>query len=82
MNCSRLNTFLTTQAITTIVPTTQAAKTMAPNPCLNLGRPSPDKSLRLYTNAECNTLNGKFHANGECTKKEGGSFSLNCRTLN
>jgi hypothetical protein len=27
-------------------------------------------------------LNGNFHANGECTKKTGGSFSWSCRDLN
>jgi hypothetical protein len=52
------------------------------NACSNLGVPSPDYSIRLYTQDECNTLGGNFYANGECIKKGGGSWSWDCRTLN
>ena len=39
--------------------------------------------IRLYTRIECeNTLQGKYSANGECTKKQGGSWSWDCRYLN
>ena len=38
--------------------------------------------LRLYTRFECeNTLQGTYHANGECTKKQGGSWSWDCRNI-
>ena len=46
------------------------------------GRPSSDNSLRLYTKDECDSLNGKWYSNGECIKKEGGSYSAECRVLN
>ena len=51
-------------------------------PCLGAGKPSSDRQIRIYTKAECDTLNGNWHANGECTLKTGGSFSWNCRYLN
>jgi hypothetical protein len=51
--------------------------------CMNLGRPSPDNSIRLYTKSECDTLGGDFRTNGECLKpNNSGSFSLECRALN
>ena len=52
------------------------------NPCGTLGRPSSDGGIRLYTQAECDALQGNFSANGECTKRTGGSWSWDCRTLN
>ena len=54
----------------------------APAACGNFGRASSDGNIRLYTRAECDSLNGNFSANGECTKKTGGSFSWDCRELN
>ena len=53
-----------------------------PAACKDLGQPSSDKRIRVYTQAECNSLGGSFYSNGECTKKEGGSFSWDCRVLN
>jgi hypothetical protein len=53
-----------------------------PPACKGLGRPSPDGSIRVYTQNECDSLDGNFHGNGECTKKEGGSHSWDCRELN
>lgn len=50
--------------------------------CGFAGYPSADKQLRLYTATECNTLGGNWHANGECIKKMGGSYSWDCRGLN
>ena len=47
-----------------------------------LGRPSSDGGIRLYTQQECNSLNGNWHQNGECTKKSGGSYSDQCKVLN
>lgn len=54
----------------------------APPYCKKYGRPNGDASLRIYSQDECNSLNGNFHGNGECTKKEGGSYSWDCRELN
>ena len=51
-------------------------------PCLGLGSPSPDRRIRSYTKPDCDTLNGNFAGNGECLRKEGGSFSWECRFLN
>jgi hypothetical protein len=51
-------------------------------PCLGLGSPSPDRRIRSYTKQDCDTLNGNFAGNGECLRKEGGSFSWECRFLN
>jgi hypothetical protein len=51
--------------------------------CGNLGKRSADGNIRIYTRDECEgTLNGIWHANGECTKGEGGSYSYDCRYLN
>jgi hypothetical protein len=54
----------------------------APAECGSYGRPSSDGNIRLYTQAECNSLNGNWYANGECIKKTGGSFSAMCGPLN
>lgn len=40
---------------------------------------STDK-IKLYSREECAAINGIWHANGECTKKEGGSYSWDNRT--
>jgi hypothetical protein len=45
----------------------------------NLGRPSADGKITLYTKEECSLLNGNWHSNGECLKKEGGSYSWDNR---
>jgi len=50
--------------------------------CGTAGRPSADMSLRLYTKAECDTLGGNFDSNGQCRRADGGSFSIDCATLN
>ena len=46
------------------------------------GRPSDDGILRVYTRDECEGLSGSWHANGECSRPEGGSFSYDCREIN
>jgi len=52
-------------------------------PCYDYGKPSVDNNIRLYTQEECTkNLNGNFYSNGECIKKEGGSYSWDCRYLN
>jgi hypothetical protein len=51
-------------------------------PCLGLGVPSPDRSTRLYTKAECDTLGGNHFPSGQCLMKTGGSYSWDCRYLN
>ena len=38
--------------------------------------------LRFYSNSECQLLGGNWNANGECLKKEGGSFTWDCRFAN
>ena len=54
-----------------------------PSFCYRFGYPSPDNTLRFYTENECvNILNGNWVPGGECTRKEGGSFSYECRQLN
>jgi len=35
--------------------------------------------LRLYSREECESIDGIWHANGECTKKTGGSYSWDNR---
>ena len=47
-----------------------------------MGEPSDDDNIRIYTRPECDKMQGNWHANGECTKKEGGSWSWDCRDLN
>jgi hypothetical protein len=53
-----------------------------PKFCGLYGKPSSDGNIRLYTQNECNNLSGNWHANGECIKRTGGSFSWECRELN
>ena len=50
--------------------------------CKNLGYPSPDNRIRLYTNSECNQLEGNWYQNGECLRRGGGSYSAACSRLN
>lgn len=51
-----------------------------PDYCGDLGKLSADGNIRIYTREECEQkLNGIFHASGECTKKDGGSYSWDCR---
>ena len=50
--------------------------------CQGLGSPNDDGSVRIYTQAECNQLNGNWYPGGECLKAEGGSWSWDCRALN
>jgi len=38
------------------------------------------EQIKLYTKDECSAIDGIWHANGECTKKEGGSHSWDNRT--
>lgn len=40
------------------------------------------EQIKLYTKDECDKLGGIWHANGECTKYEGGSFSWDNRNMN
>jgi hypothetical protein len=53
------------------------------DPCGTLGRPEVrgGATIRVYTKAECDTLGGNYSANGECTKKTGGSFTWDCRNV-
>jgi hypothetical protein len=63
-------------------PQLPPASPLIPPECGMAGRPSPDGNIRLYTQDECNHLNGNWSANGECTRKTGGSFSAMCGVLN
>ena len=47
--------------------------------CSNLGMQQGD--LRIYTSEECDAMGGIYSQNGECTKKNGGSFSYDCGRL-
>ena len=49
-------------------------------PCYCFG--FTDGGIRKYTRAECDRLGGIWHANGECTKPQGGSYSWDCRNVN
>jgi len=53
------------------------------NPCGMLGmrRNVGGTVMRFYTRAECDKLNGNWSANGECTKKTGGSWTWDCRNI-
>ena len=53
-----------------------------PDICKGLGRPNSDNSLRIYSQDECNQLNGSFSGNGECGKPGDASYSWQCRELN
>ena len=46
------------------------------------GRPDADGRIRLYTETECQSKNGIWHSNGECTYPSGGSISWDCREVN
>jgi hypothetical protein len=50
--------------------------------CGNLGSPSADNSIRIYTKSERDQLGGNHYPSGECLKSEGGSYSWDCRDLN
>lgn len=50
--------------------------------CDRSGYPSSDNNIRLFTEAECTQKGGIWHANGECTKSAGGSYSWDCRDVN
>ena len=51
--------------------------------CCTLGKPSSDRSIRIYSRDECEgVLKGIWSANGECTKYGGGSWSAICKYLN
>jgi len=53
------------------------------NVCRNYGTPSADGNIRIYTQNECEgRLNGVWSQNGECSKREGGTYSWDCRHLN
>ena len=47
-----------------------------------LGTPSPDNLIRLYTNNECDQMNGNWYQNGECLIRGGGSYSAACAINN
>jgi len=77
-NCSK--TIVPPPSANGIVPVKPSP--VGPPQCLGLGRPNSDASLRVYSQSECDQLDGSFHGNGECTKKTGGSWSWDCRELN
>jgi hypothetical protein len=77
-NCSK--TILPPPSANGVVPVKPAP--VGPPQCLGLGRPNSNGGLRIYSQSECDQLDGNFHGNGECTKKTGGSFSWDCRDLN
>jgi hypothetical protein len=60
----------------------QKINSNVPKFCGKFGHPSADGRLRMYSKKDCDNLNGNYYSNGECTKKEGGSYSWDCRELN
>jgi hypothetical protein len=50
--------------------------------CGNLGEPSLDNQIRLYSKEDCDKLAGRLTNEGECLIKSGGSYSWDCRFLN
>jgi len=38
------------------------------------------EKIKLYSQEECSSIDGIWHANGECTKKTGGSYSWDNRS--
>jgi Concanavalin A-like lectin/glucanases superfamily len=51
--------------------------------CGTFGYPSPDFSIRLYSQNDCvNNMNGNWVPNGECLIQGGGSYSDVCKPLN
>ena len=40
---------------------------------------SSNNKIKLYTKEECDALGGNWYQNGECLKKEGGSYSWDNR---
>lgn len=45
------------------------------------GKGNDGSDLRIYEESECAQQGGIFHSNGECSKREGGSWSWDCRDL-
>ena len=50
--------------------------------CDVFGMPSADNFTRVYTTEECDKLNGKFMANGDCVSPTGQVFNHECKALN
>jgi hypothetical protein len=46
------------------------------------GADGSGEPIRLYSEGECKSKGGIFHANGECTYPTGGSISYDCRGVN
>lgn len=61
-----------------------AIKTVAADgtDCKKYGRPSADKSLRLYSKEECDKLNGELTYDSQCKSRLDGNYSEECATLN
>ena len=57
--------------------------TQVPSFCGNYGYPSPDNSIRLYSEKECGPIfGGKLYRDGICILKDGRKLSDECRDLN
>jgi hypothetical protein len=51
--------------------------------CDTFGYPSPDYSIRLYSQSDCvNNMNGNWTADGQCMAQNGQSLSAACKALN
>ena len=46
------------------------------------GKGSDGAAIRVYTKTECESKNGLYHSNGECSYPTGGSISWDCRSVN
>lgn len=66
-------------------PKPEAEQIVAENgvSCGNLGKPSADNYIRVYSEGECkDSFRGNWYSNGECLNPLGGSYSWDCRGLN
>lgn len=53
-----------------------------PKKCGNLGRPSNDGELRLYSVDECRVLKGTYNGDSECISAEGLRYNEACKSVN
>jgi ankyrin repeat protein len=82
---SQPHDLMSTLAPIMTVATNNSGRNIAKSPALTdcLGYPSSDGKIRLFSQEDCTQkLNGTWYSNGECLKKEGGSYSWDLRDRN
>jgi hypothetical protein len=63
-------------------PSLTPKKVIVPKECGKYGRPNSDAKKRLYTESECEMLNGYYNGDDDCRNKDGGSYNKECSGLN